>query len=618
MCGILGVVKKNNEIDSFAFKLLNRSLRHRGPDAEGFWFGNKNRIALGHNRLSIIDLKKGQQPMISLNKDLIITFNGEIYNYKILKEELIKKKYKFLSDSDTEVVLNSYREWGVDCVKKFRGMFAFGLVDKRKKEIFLARDYFGIKPLVYYHDQDIFCFCSELGLISKIANIDLEIDYSAIDLYLRFQYIPAPKTIYKKVKKLEPAHFLRLDFFGNILQKEKYWQPEFKTNKSKTEDEWLAEFEEVIKESVKMHMISDVPVGAFLSGGIDSTLITKYMSQFNKNVNTFGIAFKEKDYNESTYSERVATKYSTKHNSKIINSDFFSILKKLVSYYGEPFGDSSAIPTFYVSKLAREKVKVVLSGDGGDELFGGYNSYIAWIEKATKKEKSSIIYNFARLFLSLVKPNRYSTLEPTFKNWLNLVEYFSFYERKSLYKQDFQVFLSNKYSFFDNYKKTFKKNTIVQKAQLFDILNYLPFDILTKVDIASMANGLEVRVPFLDKKVAEFALKVPEKINSRNYNWEGKVLLKKILEKDFPPSFVYRKKQGFAIPIVKWFGENGALYAEPYKKLIDSDSKIFKNIFNIDAVYASISCGEYSKIYFLLFLEEWLLQNENRKNLIKL
>jgi asparagine synthase (glutamine-hydrolysing) len=618
MCGILGIIKNNQIIEKDAFAQLNDVQVHRGPDAGGVWFSQDLSVALGHRRLSIIDLDLGSQPMLSGDGGLIITFNGEIYNYQELKSELIRRDHNFKTNSDTEVILNSYKEWGGECVKKFRGMFAFAIVDQNKKELFLARDQFGIKPLVYYHSEDIFCFASEIRTLAKIKNLDLALNYSSIDYYLWLQYIPDPITIYKNIWKLEAAHSMRIDLYGKIIEKKRYWFPEFNPRYDKTEEEWIEGFEEVICDSVKMHTVSDVPVGAFLSGGIDSTIISQNLSIVSSNFKTFSIGFEEEEYNELMYSQEVSKKIGSGHYQKVIIPDFFPVMGKLVEYYGEPFGDSSAIAAYFVSKLASEKVKVVLSGDGGDELFGGYNSYVAWQDRMDKKSKRSMLLNIARSLMGKIRPYKYVPEKPTLECWMNLVEYFNYYNRRYLWKKEYHQQLNKKYVFFDNYKDSFTKNSLVHKAQLFDLTNYLPFDILKKVDIASMINSLEVRVPFLDKKVAEYALTMPEEVNKKGEKWEGKKILKKILDKNFSSSFIYRKKQGFAIPLDTWFGSQGKLYSEPYMRLMNSGSEIFKQIFNLDAVYNFINLGDHSRTYFLLFLEEWLRQYENRKDLIRI
>ena len=621
MCGIFGVIKKEGKIDIANFKILNSKQIHRGPDEQGIWVNADGRVALGHNRLSIIDLKQGQQPLLDEKRRAVIIYNGEIYNYQDIKRELVKKKHFFTTASDTEVVLRAYLEWGEKCVDYFRGMFAFAIVDGLKKEIFLARDHFGIKPLVYYHDENIFAFASEINILSKIGNLDLSLDLNAIDQYLWLQYIPAPQTAYQKIKKLEPAHLMKIDFNGKIIvKKERYWLPKFAPRFNKNFDSWLDDFEEKIYESVNIHTVADVPYGAFLSGGIDSSLVVGNLKAIaDKKIKTFSIGFKEEGYNESVYSDLAAKTYGTEHFNELVTPDFFSVFNELVKHYGEPFGDSSAIPTYYVSKLASQHVKVVLSGDGGDELFGGYNSYIAWRGLGSKKASRPALLNFVRFWLTVFSPRKYVPEKPSLEAWLNIIRYFGYHERKNLWKSEYRRFLNSELSSFAPNKKLFKKLSLVNKAQFFDLLYYLPNDILNKVDVASMANSLEVRVPFIDKKIAEFALTIPEDINVKeDSKWIGKSILKKSLEAHFAQSFIYRTKQGFAIPIDYWFGENGSLYSEPYMRLMNTDSKLFKEYFNLAAVYEFISGGNSSQIYLLLFLEEWLKQYENNKDRIKL
>lgn len=621
MCGILGVLKKGEKINLDNFKALNKLQNHRGPDDEGFWFSENCQIALGHRRLSIIDLKHGQQPMVNTEKKVAIVYNGEIYNYKEIKEELGRKGYGFNTLSDTEVVLNSYLEWGENCVNYFRGMFAFAVVDEFKNEIFLARDNAGIKPLVYYIDEKIFCFASEIKTLSNISNLDLELDFNSVDLYLQFQYIPAPKSIFKKIKKLESGHFMIVGMDGQIRKHERYWRPKFNPDKFKNINDWTEEFEKTMSESVKLHTVSDVTYGAFLSGGLDSTLIVKYLSKLNQSkIKTFSIGFNEPEYNELKYSKVASEKFSTDHYYEIITADdYLSIFEKLVSGYGEPFGDSSAIPTYYVSRLASQHVKVVLSGDGGDEFFGGYNSYQVWRELIRKKKSRPMYLNFIRFWLSLIRPERFVPEKPNLNAWINIVSYYNNSRRRFLWQDEYKQYFNRECTLFNGFVEDFNKNTLVNKAQLFDIVNYLPSDILTKVDIASMMNSIEVRVPFIDNKVIEMALSVPEDINFKNAkDWDGKILLKNNLGKEFSHDFVYRKKQGFGVPLDRWYGENGPLYNEPYMKLMNSRSEIFRKIFNIEKIYEYVTCGEHHKTYLFLFLEEWLYQFENDKNKIKI
>jgi asparagine synthase (glutamine-hydrolysing) len=621
MCGILGVIKKDEKINFDNFKNVNKIQKHRGPDDEGFWISKNKQIAIGNNRLSIIDLKQGHQPIINTEKKLAIVYNGEIYNYLELKKDLISKGYNFITSSDTEVILAAYSEWGEGCVNYFRGMFAFAIVDEARSEIFLSRDNVGIKPLVYYTDDKIFCFASEIKTLTNIANLNLDLDYNAIDLFLWLQYIPAPKTVFTKIKKLEPGNFMIVGFDGEIKSHQRYWRPVFKPNVYKSADDWAEDFEKTISESVKLHTVSDVGYGAFLSGGLDSSLIVKYLTEINQSqIKTFSIGFNEAEFSELEYAKIASGKFNTDHYSKIITAqDYLSIFEKLVAQFGEPFGDSSAIPTYFVSKLASEHVKVVLSGDGGDELFGGYNSYLVWQELMKKKKNRPRHLNFIRFWLSIISPRRFVPEKPNLAAWLNIISYYKYNHRLPLWKKEYKKYINKNYEYFNEHLKAFKKNSLVNRAQLFDLTNYLPFDILTKVDVASMMNSLETRVPFIDREVIEIALSMPEGLNYKeNAKWEGKYLLKKNLENDFSHDFVYRQKQGFGVPLIEWYAEDGSLYNEPYIRLMNPKSEIFRELFNPEFVYQRITCGEHNKTYLLLFLEEWLYQFENKEGRLKI
>lgn len=611
MCGIFGVVKRNGKIDVDHFRRLNAFQAHRGPDEHDVWVSQDGRLALGHNRLSIIDLKQGQQPMWNHRRTMVMVYNGEIYNFQELRKTLEAKGRRFTTTSDTEVALRSYEEWGEGCVNYFRGMFAFAIVDTEKQEIFLARDHFGIKPLVYYQDDHIFCFASEIQALSRMKNLDLALDLNALDAYLWLQYIPAPQTVYLNMRKLEPAHLMKIDFRGTVISKRRYWQPIFRPVLGQKFDAWLDALEEQIRQSVTVHTIADVPYGAFLSGGVDSTTVVKHLREIGaSNIMTFSIGFREEGYNESAYAELAAKKFGTRHHHQIVTPDFFSVLEWLVERYGEPFGDSSAIPTYFVSQLASRHVKVVLSGDGGDELFGGYYSYARWRELVQDKTNREWLRRVIRFWLGILQPRQYPSEKASLAFWIYLNKYFGHRERINLWKPEYHGYANVQLKPFAPQKKLFKEFSLVQKAQFFDLTHYLPDDILTKVDIASMAHGLEIRLPFLDLRVAEFALTVPEEVNIQVGKWIGKLLLKKSLEKNFPSPYVYRKKQGFALPLDLWFSPQGYLYAEPYLHLINSDSKLFRQYFNLDAVYTTIAEGTAGQTYLLLFLEAWLKRYE--------
>jgi asparagine synthase (glutamine-hydrolysing) len=611
MCGIAGIIKSNSYVNPEEIVAMTNAIKHRGPDGEGV-FVHEN-FGIGHRRLAIIDLEGGKQPLFNNDHTLAITFNGEIYNFLDLKKELIPKGYTFKTNSDTEVILNAYQEWGVECVMKLRGMFAFGILDKVKNEIFLARDHFGIKPLVYAMDKGVFCFASELQALKINRDIEWSVSLTSLDQYLQFQYIPAPSTIYTNAFKLPPAHWMRINQKGEIIEKKRFWEFKFKNNSSLSADEWAIQLNHVIQESVNAHLVSDVPFGAFLSGGIDSTYIVSCMAAIMQQpVKTFSIGFKEESYNELKYARIVSDYWKTEHYEEIIEPDALTILPDLVKYYGEPFGDSSAIPTWYVSRLARQHVTMVLTGDAGDELFAGYQSYTNRWHRHIQPipEHLSLVKKMLYPLMNRIQPKKYTYRTASDEDWMRYMHYYNDTSRKDLWKEDIQQsFKSNNREIITEYMEKGKSFTHFQKAQNIDFNTYLPYDILTKVDVASMMNSLETRTPLLDINVVEFASSIPEHLNIRKINnlWEGKLLMKKNLEKHFSKEFVYRSKMGFAIPVTDWFGFGGAKMDEVKDRLLSRQNG-FSDLFKRNGLEKIANGNHSGKKWLLLFLQEWLSQ----------
>ena len=377
MCGICGIVNfdKNCGVDERILTKMMDVITHRGPDDGGLYI--KNNVGLGFRRLSIIDLSTGHQPIPNEDKTIWINHNGEIYNFKELKEDLLEKGHKFRTNSDSEVVLHLYEEYGSNCINMLRGMFGIIIFDQNKNEILIARDRLGIKPIYYYIDDKKLLYGSELKSITAHPEMINKLDYAALDSFFAFGYIAEDLSIYEKVKKLLPGHLLRMKVdVRNSIKIEKYWEPEFKPDYSLTEEDWLKVIDREIRDSVKRHMVSDVPLGAFLSGGIDSSAVVAYMATLSdKPIKTFTISFKEQSHNEGEQAKLVSKMYNTDHTEFLVEPESISLVDKLVESFDEPYADSSALPTYYVTKLAREHVTVALSGDGGDEFFAGYNSY---------------------------------------------------------------------------------------------------------------------------------------------------------------------------------------------------------------------------------------------------
>jgi asparagine synthase (glutamine-hydrolysing) len=498
-------------------------------------------------------------------------------------------------------------------------MFAFGIVDNRKKRVFLARDHLGIKPLVYYKGSNCFGFASEIQSLLKIKNIKLNLNLRALDQYLWLQYIPAPLSIFSEIFKLPPAHRMSIDFKGKISGPEEYWNFSFNPNYKKTEKEWLEETEEVIKDSVKAHLVSDVPFGAFLSGGVDSSTVVAYMSQIlDKPVKTFSIGFKEEEFNELGYAKIAAKRWDTEHHTEIVKPDAIGLLPKIVKNYGEPFGDSSAIPTYYVSRLARKYVPMVLSGDGGDEMFTGYDSYRAWVKYLAEKEDTDRQKKLTSWLAHIVKkiipinPVGKAGKEYSLGEWLQFINYMPFDLRSGLWREEYKSNSDFPLDFFEKEFKRTKNFSNINKVQFMDLKTYLPFDILTKVDVASMMHGLEVRTPIVDKEVLEFAATIPESLNyikDENGEWQGKQLLKKTVEKYYSKEFIHRNKKGFAVPVQKWFQKDGALYQEINDRILAKNS-VLENYFKPESMKKIVDSGNSGHIWLLLFLEEWLRQNK--------
>lgn len=619
MCGIVGFLNKDGSpAPQDSIRNMTATLAHRGPHDNGVHI-HRN-AAIGHRRLAIIDLRAGKQPMSNEDDFLWITYNGELYNYKELRKVLKSKGHIFKTNSDTEVVIHSYETWGKYCVEYFRGMFAFAIVDKKQEYIFLARDHIGIKPLVYLNNEKYFAFSSELQAFYALPAFNPNINITALDQYLTLRYIPAPITIYEDVYKLPPAHRMAVTFTGELVYNEQYWDVDFKPDKSKSEEDWLGELDVILRDSVGKHLTADVPVGALLSGGLDSTLIVKYIAEIqgDNNPHTYSIGFDIDDFSELPYAEVVSKKYGTKHHTKVVRPNSVDILPRLVKHYGEPFGDDSCVPTYYLSEFASEFVTVVLSGDGGDELFCGYHWYREWIQLLHGRFakffrnyplwKKMVYVLLHHAYSSKYPIKYYERGEPTVENWIMLLQNINKNWKKKLWKEDFHHALDAiPRSFLDAADKI-QNYSYIHKGQYLDIKSLLPSRLLPKVDIVSMMNGLEVRTPFADKDVVDFAGTIPADINlkkSKRGNFTGKYLLKKLLADDFDSDFIHRKKKGFNIPIRHWFSENGNKRLL-FEEMLLTDYSHISEYFNRNIVKELYDRNEIRILWTLLFLEHWL------------
>ncbi len=567
MCGICGILdyNKNALIKEELLRRMCHELEHRGPDDEGIYISSEISpcVGLGHRRLKIIDLSDaGHQPMPNEDGTIWLVLNGEIYNYKELRFELENKGHKFKSNTDTETIVHLYEEYGEDCVKSLRGMFAFAIWDKRNETLLLARDRVGKKPLIYYHKYDNFCFASEFCALLGSGLINKDISFEAINYYLTLGYIPAPLTIYKEVYKLPPAHILILK--NNKITIKKYWELDYRNKIKITEEEAIPETIRLLKEAVKIRLYSDVPLGAFLSGGIDSSTVVALMSQLSGNrIKTFSIGFEEKDYSELKYARNIADRFNTEHHEFIVKPKALEILPLLVERYGEPYADSSCIPTYYVAQQTRKYVTVALNGDGGDESFAGYERYQAMlvaegIPGAIKKIASgfsSILPDSINSKNNLRRIKRFLkaialSSEHRYIQWVGI---FDDVLKKDMYSDEYAKIVnkSDPLNFISSYLDNSSGMSRIDSLLYTDVMTYLPYDLLVKVDIASMANSLEARSPFLDHKLMEYAAKLPAEYKMKKL--VKKYLLKKAIKDLVPPQNIYRKKMGFGVPVGEWF-----------------------------------------------------------------
>ena len=583
MCGFAGFIDTKSFSENILYR-MTEVLNHRGPDDRGIWINKDIGIGFAHTRLAILDVSQaGKQPMESRSGRYVIIFNGEIYNHLELRKEVEYKnnlqKNNWVGYSDTETLLAAIETWGIEVtLKKLNGMFAFAIYDKKNQNLILARDRIGEKPLYYGWQNNTFLFASELKAIKEHPNFDNEINENIIPLYLKYNYIPEPYSIYKNIYKLKPGSFITIlcnNKSKNIEEKD-YWSlinNSYSNNISKiTDREAINEFEILIQNSVSKQKLSDVPIGSFLSGGIDSSLITAIMQSQSRNpINTFTIGFNDKNYDESYYANKIAKYLGTNHNQWIVEpTDVFSMIPSLSEIYDEPFADSSQIPTYLVSKFAKKKVTVCLSGDAGDELFGGYNRYI-WLSKIHSipiyirnilsfsiNRLSPTIWNKILNSFNPITPKKFKINMPGDRlhklgNLLKTSSYEDTYNNFiSTWNNPKDVLINNKLlTGSESYWKDFdfiKDHKM--RMMILDILNYLPNDILCKLDRAAMSNSLETRVPFLDINVINFSMNLP--LNMKIRNNKGKWIVRKLLNKYVPKKLFDRPKMGFGIPIDNW------------------------------------------------------------------
>lgn len=580
MCGITGFISRGSDRDlkdrEILLDKMCASIRYRGPDEQGTVV--RDRAALGMRRLSIIDLKTGQQPIYTEDGNLAIVFNGEIYDYLQTKKELESLGHRFKTNSDTEVIVHAYEEFGPACLERLRGMFAFAIWNFRDEELFIARDRVGKKPLFYSLTKDgDFVFGSELKTLLAHGAIDREIDLAALDAYITFGYVPEEFCIFKNVYKLPPGHFLTYKK-GQIYTK-KYWDFNYaKPTLIKTEGEYVEALREKIEDAVKVRLISEVPLGAFLSGGVDSATVVAMMSKISETpVKTFSIGFNEDSFDELKYARVAAKQFNTEHHEFIVTPDLVDIVDDLVWHFDEPFSDSSALPTFMVSKMARKHVTVALSGDGGDELFAGYTRYVTDTQRNRFDNLPRVVREKILRSVSAKLPHRargknylYNiSLDPV-NRYIDSISHFNGPRKNYLYSKDFRGKLNGEYGAaereFERFANSVSTGDGIDKLLYLDSKTYLPGDILTKVDRMSMANSLECRAPLLDHKLIEFVTRIPPQLKKKGL--ETKYILKKAMEGIVPHEILYRQKQGFGVPINEWI--NSQLRVRINEDLSDS------------------------------------------------
>ena len=595
MCGIAGIYQLKTQAvpDSQILSRMNDSQWHRGPDAGDYFY--QPTIALAHRRLSIIDIAGSPQPMQSANQQACIVFNGEIYNYRELRQQLMAKGYVFNTHGDTETILNAWLEWGEDCVHQLRGMFAFAIWDRQRQCLFLARDRLGIKPMFYsLLDNGEFIFGSELKVLRQHPQFVSTLRDSTIEDYFSFGYVPEPYTIYQHSYKLAPGHSLLLRHGDATLpQPKQYWDLPTQWQHSVSEQQLEAEIISRFREAVDIRLVAEVPLGAFLSGGVDSSAVVAMMAGLQPEpVNTCSIGFDSPEFNETDFARQVAQRYHTNHHENIVSQNDFELLDKLADLYDEPYADSSAIPTYRVCQMARQHVTVALSGDGADELFAGYRRYKLhlheerfrqWLPLALRRPLFGML---GKIYPKLDWAPRFLRAKTTFQSlaldtvaaYHNSIAILRQDQRDRLFSSAFKQRLNGYSSLevFRRYGDKVKHLDPMKIAQYLDMKTYLVGDILTKVDRASMAHSLEVRVPFLDHKFVEWAFTADSAANLQQ--GIGKYSLKKALQPYLPHDVLYRKKMGFAVPLAEWF--RGPLQQKLQDKLL-SDAMLNSGYFNV-------------------------------------
>ncbi|MBN2321710.1 MAG: amidotransferase 1, exosortase A system-associated [Acidobacteria bacterium] len=617
MCGICGFLYFDNRpVDSKLAERMSDVQKHRGPDQSGVYSGPG--IALAHRRLSIIDLASGRQPLSNENEKVWITYNGEIYNFEDLNR-MLAGKHRFRTRCDTETIVHLYEQYPEDFVSMLRGMFAFAVWDESAKTLILARDRVGKKPLYYYLDNEKLVFASEIKSLLSHGNLDLEIDQQSVSDYISLGYIPAPKSIYRRIRKVRPGHYLKVT--GQNVREICYWDIRFREDNHPTEAEWIEQFLEQFEEAIRIRFMSEVPLGAFLSGGVDSSAVVAMMSRImDQPVRTATIGFNEDKFDESGYAREIAKFLQTDHYERTVTPDKIGVIEKLVWHYDEPYSDSSALPTYYVSKVARECVTVALSGDGGDENFAGYRRYLFDVRE--NKVRRMLPYGFRKWIfgpLGMLYPKmdwapRVFRARSTFQS-LSYDPVEGYFETMSIFRRDDKAQILSRdltaglkdYSTRDVFRSHYNSagtDDPLSRIQYLDIKTYLTDDILTKVDRASMAVSLEVRCPLLDHKLMELLARMPSSLKLRGST--GKHLFKKAMESYLPGNTINRTKMGFGVPLAEWFRSGIRDFARAY--IIDREDPFLSGSF-ISKIWKQHQSGvrdRSSQLWNVLMFRLWM------------
>jgi len=632
MCGITGAVwsQPDKRIEQATLRRMVEVLAHRGPDGEGTYTADLRSepgrettpgVALGHRRLAIIDLAGGHQPMANEDQSVWIVFNGEIYNFRELRRRLEARGHRFQTQSDTEAIVHLYEEEGVRFAEHLNGMFALAIWDARQRRLVLARDRLGEKPLVYRLEPGRLLFASELKSLLEAPGVPRQLDPQAVDAYLTYQYVPHPQTIYRGIAKLPPAHVAV--YHDGRLDVKPYWQPDFQVEERRPAEEDARELRELLTSSVEMRLESDVPLGAFLSGGIDSTIIVGLMQKLSRQpVRTFSIGFPVPEYDETHYAALAARQFGTLHQEFRVEPDAVAVLPKLVWHYDEPMADSSAVPTWYLSEVTRQHVTVALTGDGGDELFAGYPRYQAvwlgsWFDRLPRLVRRALAGRYWQKLPASPRQKsfrrrlrRFAEMlgKPPLQRYLEWIAIFGEARRAALYHPEFLASLpdTDPLEFLQARAALCCRRDPVTAAGLTDLVTYLPCDLMTKVDIASMAHGLECRPPFLDHRVVELAARMP--LARKFRRGHGKRILLQTFADLLPREIRCRSKMGFGVPLDHWF--RGPLAGLTREVLLDRRA-LDRGIFRSETVTRLIDehlTGQFDhayRLWALLVLELW-------------